>query len=307
MPTHASASRRFSSLPRLVTSIIFQNLQEEEKLQLRATSSQIKLHVDDHIRREFIKWKQSLKKSDTLSHKEVLLLSIEQFTNVNFTPPYVFALIDKTANIASSSDGIWSDLQTPINVEERDKLLKIFYEEADKALNEKDKKIIFTLTLIGMLKALGDSQFTATHPSNKKASLRLEFQFNELFFAIPFYNYVFDWFSFDRDWIQMLLLVTKFLEIKAAVAKRDDAAWVNFLRPMNFEQASVIFGRKNPFTGRAKTPSRAKCRFIINADREMIGEIKKFIETGEFDCAKVAKHFSVYCQLSCLRTKVCEY
>ena len=166
---HSSSSatiKPLSSLPRIVTSIIFQNLNLSELLATRECSSGMKYHIDDHIRRRYIKWKKSLN-HQLLSHQKILLLVIEQFVKLNFYPPYIILLIEKTSNIATSCSQIWREYETPIRIEEREKLLKIFYEEADKTFSELEKKVSFTLTVLQILKTL-DSQFTLVHPFNRK-------------------------------------------------------------------------------------------------------------------------------------------
>lgn len=272
---------------------------------LRESCPGIQYHIDDHIRREFIKWKRSLPRAEKLTNDEVLLLSIEQFTNQGFNPPYVFSLIEKTHTLASSSDSFWRDSEMPRKLEDKQTLLKVFYEEAGKSFDGKELKTIFTLTLLSILRALSGGKFTVVHPSHRESCLRLEFNFQDLFLAIPFYNYVFDWFSFERDWVELMLLLVKFLEIKVAVAKHEDVKWVNFPSPTNFANASVIFGRRNPFNRRAKKPSRVKCLVWINSNCDTIKALKDFLETGELDWLKVSNNFSVICELSCLRVKVC--
>jgi hypothetical protein len=88
--------------------------------------------------------------------------------------------------------------------------------ETDKNFNEKEKKVLFMLTILKMLKLL-DPSFSLVHPFNRKAKLRINFSVSQLFFAVPFYNFAYDWFEFERDWIQVLLVITKFLEIKAVI------------------------------------------------------------------------------------------
>lgn len=296
----------FHSLPRLVTSVIFKNLEFEDMIQLRESNSRLQCHVDDHFRRDFIKWKKSLRKDGSLTNDEILLLSVEEFTKKNFYPPYLLKLIKKTKGISSSSDNAWHDFFTPKKIDEKDKLLKVFYEEADKVFDEKEKKIIFTLTLLQILKTLSDSHFKSIHPFNRKSSLRLEFKVRNIFFAIPFYNFIFDWFSFNSDWINILLLFTKFLEMKSAIETHgDEVTWVNFLKPINFLNASIIFGRKNPLS-RGKTAARVKSCFSINADRGMIEALKKFIETKEFDWEKSRSEFSIEFRFASVRSRVCK-
>lgn len=244
--------------------------------------------------------------SDALTHDQILLLSVEQFTKMNFCPPYVLILIERTRNIAESCDNMWREYITPQRIEEKEKLLEIFYEEANRCFAEKEKKMIFTLTMLKLVKALSDSKFVSVHPFNRKDNLRLHFNLHDAFFAIPFYNFIFDWFSFERDWRKMLLLMTKMLEIKAASQRSNDVKWVNFPRPMNFKHATVIFARKNPFSKRAKSPSRVKCCICMQADRGMISAIKDFMETAEFDWEKIASDFSVNFEFANFRSKVCE-
>lgn len=296
--------RNFSALPRLITSQILKNLELPEKLALRECSSGTKCHIDDHIRRKFIEWKRRAEEeNEEFSHNKILLLSIEQFTALNFYPPYVLTLIDKAEKVRLSYESMWREYETPIRIEEKENLLRVFFEEADKTFDEMEKKIIFTLTMLQMLKAL-DPNFKMVHPFNRKARLRLDFKFQHLFFALPRYNFVFDWFSFDRDWIQMLLLLSKVLEIKAAESN-SQLKWVDFIRPINFKKVTVFFGRKNPCK-RVKSTSKVKSKMYLIADREMITEIKTFMTTGIFDWKKIAKEFSVECKFSCIRSKVCE-
>lgn len=271
---------------------------------MRQSSFQLRLHVDDHIRRQFVKWKMSLKQSEKLTHQRILLLSIEQFTKLNFNPPYLIKLIERTESIAEYADSIWKDVDCPIRIERKEKLLQAFYEDTITVFDKRDKKILFTLTLLRMLKALSGSKFKKIHPFNRKNALRVEFTFTDVFFMIPYYNYVYDWFSFDRDWISMLLLFTKFLEIKAAVQQDENVTWVNLIRPMNFENASVIFGRKNLLRSRAKTPAKVSCYLSLDGDQEMINSIKDFLETDEFDWTKVADKFHVSCKFTSHHTKV---
>lgn len=300
------SARCLSSFPRVVTSLIFQNLDLKDILNIRESSPGAQIHVDDHIRRRYIKWKQKSPKSESLSHDEILLLSVDQFAQNSFTPPYILTLIEKTQRIAESSGHMtWRELLAPRNIEGKEKLLKFFYEQANEVFSAREKKVIFTLTILQMLKALCSS-FQSIHPFNRKASLRIQFDIQDLFFAVPSYNFIPLWFSFDCDWIPMLLLFTKFLEIKAAIGLRSDVKWVNLLRPMEFKDASVIFGKKNMFSRGAKSPSKVKCCFLILADRDMIEGIKAFLDTGEFDWQKVAKDFTVHCELSCLRAEVCK-
>lgn len=294
--------RNIWSLPRLVTSGIFQHLTFEDKLSLRKSSSNIRCHIDDHIRRELIKWIKSSKTSVEFTHMKILVLSIEQFTKTEFNPPYIFTLIEKTEMVTRSFNSIWRELEAPARLEDKEKLLKAFYEEADKFYGEKEKKIVFTLTLLQIMKALSGSKYTCVHPFNRKSSLRIDCVFECIFFAIPFYNYIFDWFSFDRDWIQILLLLIKFMEIKV----NNDATFVKFMRPVNFENATVIYGTRNPFTKRSKTPSKVKCCFTFTAEPSMTAEIKKFIETEEFDWENVSEEFNVNCKFSTVRAKVCK-
>lgn len=301
------AVRNFWSFPRLVTSGALQHLNFKEKLLFRESSSLIRFHVDDNIRRELIRRIKSFSASENLTHEKILVLSIEQYTRMNFNPPYICTLIEKTKNISASCNSIWRELETPARIEDKEKLLRVFYDDVDKYFGEKEKKIAFTLTVLRMLKALS-SKYTCVHPSNRKSCLRFNFVLENLFFAIPFYNYVFDWFSFDRDWIQILLLLTKFLEIKAVSAIQNDqlTTWVDFMRPMNFELASVIFGERNPFTNRSKSPSRVKCCFSFKSDRRMTAAIKEFVITEKFDWERVAKDFTVDCKFSTSGANVCK-
>lgn len=301
-PTPHYDFNQFTRLPRLITSQILQNLDTNEKLALRECSSEIKCHVDDHIRRKYMKWKNSV--DEELTHNKLLLLSIGQFTAMDFIPPYVLKLIEMTESIASSFNNLWPEQKTPVLIEEKEQLLRVFYEEVDKTFDEKSKKIMFTLTLLEMLKTL-DSSFTTAHPFNFKARLRLNFNFQDLFFAVPFYNYVFDWFSFDRHWIQMLLMLIKFLEIKVAVNTDSQTKWANFIRPMNFEGTSVLFGRKNPFN-RTRMPSKVKVNLEITAEKEMLAEFISFMTTGEFNREKTSDKFKINCRFSCFRSKVCK-
>ena len=292
-----------SSLPRLVTSIIFQNLNLSELLAIRECSSGMKCQIDDHIRRKYIKWKKSLK-HELSSHQKFFLIVIEQFVKLSFYPPYIISLIEKTVNIATSCSQIWREYETPMRIEEREKLLKVFYEEADKTFSELEKKVSFTLTVLQILKTL-DSQFTMVHPFNRKARLRVNFNISSLFFAIPFYNFSYDWFKFNRDWVQVLLMMTKFLEIKAAVEISRHVKWVNFIKPMNFEYASMFFGKRNPFS-RVNTLPKVKANVRIVADKEMVEEIKKFLISGEFDWLKSAKEIRCEFRFACIRSKVCK-
>lgn len=299
--------RNFASFPRLVTSIVFRNLEFKEILAVRESSSRLQHHVDDHTRRQFIKWCRNVRQSNELSHDEVLLLSVEQFTKMNFHPPYLMKLVERTNIITETCDSEWRELLSPKMIEQRDKLLKLFYEQSSDCFDERETKVIFTLTLLQMLKSLSSSKFKFVHPFNRKASLRFDFKLQDLFFAIPFYDYVYDWFSFDRDWKKMLLLLTKFLDIKVATMHNEDVKWVNFPRPMRFEDATVIFARKNQFTKRARTPAKVKCSCCIEADRDMVQAIKEFMESGEFNWENVASDFSVKCEFSCVRAKVCKF
>lgn len=61
-----------------------------------------------------------------------------------------------------------------------------------------------------------------------------------IFFAIPFYKFIFDWFKFETDWIEMLLLFVKFSEIKLALAINEHVEWIKFVKLMAFEDATVI-------------------------------------------------------------------
>jgi hypothetical protein len=293
----------FSSLPRVVTSLVFQHLNFGDKKTLRESSRAVKFHVDDHIRRKYLQWrKKTTLSAEKLSHEKILLAAIDQFVALNFHPPYILTLIEKTLNIATSCGNIWREYGTPMKIEEREKLLRIFYEESDKIFNEKEKKILFTLTILEMLKLL-DPNFSLVHPFNRKTKLRISFSVFQLFFAIPFYNFAYDWFDFDRDWVQVLLVITKFLEIKAAIAISNHVRWVNLVKPVVFEFASIFFGKKNPCS-RFNTVPRVKSTFRISADRDMIGEIKRFLESGEFDWTKAADCFRCDFKFLCLRSKV---
>lgn len=300
-------SRHIAPVSRIATSIIFDNLGLEDIVTFRGSSSRIKSHVDDHIRRKFIAWRPTVRtQTDDFSHERILLICIEQFTKLRFRPPYILKLINKTQSIAATYDDLWHEFLAPIKIDDREKLLRAFYDETSRCLSEKEKKVAFLLTMLQMLKVLSDSKFRAVQPFNRKANFRLEFKIQNLFFAIPYYNFGFNWFSFNQDWIQMLLLLTKFLEIKAALSRIKDVAWVKYLRPMKFENASVFFAMKNSFTKRTKTPSKVEGRCFIQADRKMITNIKNFMKTENFDWEKIAKEFKIQFKLECVRGKICK-
>lgn len=295
--------KSFASLPRLVTSIIFQNLEFADKLSLRASSSGMKCHVDDHVRRKICKWIESVKlDKEKLSHQRILLAAIEQFVAMNFHPPYILKLIQNTFDIATSCHNIWREYETPMKIEEREKLLRVFYEEADTSFNEKEKKILFTLTILQLLQML-DPFFSIVHPFNKTFKLRVTFNNSHMFFAIPFYNFAFDWFEFDRDWIQVLLMIVKFVEIKAAMALANHVKWVNLVKPVNFDYASIFFGKKNPCSKVNNFP-RVKATVRIKANDTMIGEIKRFLVTGKFNWEKAAENFDIEFKFVCVRARI---
>ena len=302
--SHSIIRKNFSSLPRLITSRIFKNLDFEDKISMRQSSFHLRSHVDDHIRRQFVKWKMSLKQSEKLTCEKILLLSIEQVTELNFNPPYLIKLIERTGNIAAYADSIWKDFDCPIRIEKKEKLLQTFYEDTITVFDDRDKKILFTLTLLRMLKVLSGSKVKKVHPFNRKNALRVEFTFTDICFMIPCYNYVYNWFSFDRDWISVLLLFTKFLEIKAAVQQDENVTWVNLIRPINFENTSMIIGRKNPLRSRTKTPAKVSCYLRLDGDQEMIKSIEDFLETDEFDWTKVADKLHVSCKFTSHHTKI---
>lgn len=127
---------------------------------------------------------------EKITHDKILLLSIGEYVKRgNFFPPYVSDLIAMSERIARiSKEDLLCDFNIPFVLEEREKLMKIFYEEAYAILPMQERKIIFILTLLRMLKNLGDGTFTSVHPRNRKSELRLSFIVPSLFFAIPYYR-----------------------------------------------------------------------------------------------------------------------
>lgn len=244
---------------------------------------------------------------EKITHEKILLLSIGEYVKRgSFFPPCIAELIAMSERIArNSKEGCLCDFNIPFRLEEREKLLKFFYQQAyERAVtSERERKVIFTLTLLRMLKNLADSIFTCTHPRNRPSELRLSFILPSLFFAIPYYKYIFDWFNFDDDSIAMQLLFVKFMEIKIAT---ETASWTQFVRPMTFENAIVLFGNKNPFRKRALASPMVKCTFNMTANCEMIESIKEFMRSGDFEWGKVAKKFAINFELSCPRNRVGE-
>lgn len=244
---------------------------------------------------------------EKITHEKIFLLSIGEYVKrENFFPPYIadlIALSDKLAR--NSKEGCLCDYNVPFILEEREKLLKFFYQEAyERAVpSERDRKIIFTLTILRMLKNLGDSIFTSCHPRNRTTELRLSFILPSLFFAIPYYKFIFDWFNFDCDSIAMQLLFVKFMEIKIA---NETAAWTKFVRPMTFENAVLLFGKVNPFHKRALAAPMIKCIFNMIATSEMIESIKEFLKTGDFEWKSASKKFAINFEFSCPRNRVGE-
>jgi hypothetical protein len=244
--------------------------------------------------------------NEKITHEKILLLSIGEYVKrANFFPPYIVNLIVMSERLArNSKEGCLCDYNVPFILEEREKLLKFFYQEAyERVASECEQKIIFTLTILRMLKNLGDSIFTSCHPRNRTTELKLSFILPSLFFAIPYYKFIFDWFNFDCDSIQMQLLFVKFMEIKIA---NDSAVWTKFVRPMTFENAVVLFGSKNPFHKRALAAPMIKCIFHMTATREMIEAIEKFMRTGDFEWKNAAKKFAINFEVSCPRNRVGE-
>lgn len=241
--------------------------------------------------------------NNKLTHEKILLLAIGEYIKRDFAPSYIYDLIEMTKRLARNSNTALSTFSVPFILEDREKLLKYFYEEAyEHVPSEQERKIIFILTLLQVLKNLGDSIFTQTHPRNRSSSLRLSFIMSNLFFAIPFYKFIFDWFSFNDDSIPILLLFVKFMEIKMA---KETAAWAKFVRPMTFRNATVLLGSRNPFN-RKNSASKIKCTVNLTASCDMIEAIKGFMRTGEFQWEKAAKEFSVHFEFSCPRNRVGE-
>jgi hypothetical protein len=105
--------------------MVFQQLNFADKKALRESSRAVKFHVDDHIRRKYLRWKQkAMLSKEKLSHETILLAAIDQFVALNFHPPYILTLIEKTLNIATCCENIWREYGTPLKVEEREKLLR---------------------------------------------------------------------------------------------------------------------------------------------------------------------------------------
>lgn len=275
-------------------------------------SSKISVSIAHQIAAEEYREKSELlaklrEMKEKITHEKILLLSIGEYVKRgNFFPYYIADLIAMTEKLArNSKEGCLCDYNVPFILEEREKLLKFFYQEAyERAVtSERDRKIIFTLTILRMLKNLGDSIFTSCHPHNRTTELRLSFILPSLFFAIPYYKFIFDWFNFDCDSIAMQLLFVKFMEIKIATVA---AAWTKFMKPMTFENAVVLFGSKNPFCKRALAAPMIKCIFNMTTTREMIEAIKEFMKTGDFEWKNVSKKFSINFELSCPRNRVGE-
>ncbi|KAG5676166.1 hypothetical protein PVAND_006015 [Polypedilum vanderplanki] len=303
----SNKSRNFPSFPRELTSIIFQNLHLSDKLSVRESCTRLHHHIDDHFRRKFIQWMRKLAtridEKESL-HDDILLLSIEQYVNMNFTPPLIEALIELTEDIARCSCDSWHDVTVPIAIEKREKLLKIFYERANEKFTEVERKILFILTLLQMLNSLSSTPLTIVHPFNRKANLRLTFKIQNLFFAIPFYQFIFDWFQFDSDWIGILLLFIKCLEMRAARIKNERVAWTKMIRPMFFKNVSIIVGSENCFRkSQDKKASSVNCTVLMSGSREMIESLKTFLDTGKFDYEKIADEFSVNFEFSCPDSK----
>lgn len=62
------------------------------------------------------------------------------------------------------------------------------------------------------------------------------------FYNFYFIKFIFDWFKFETDWIEMLLLFVKiFLEIKLALAMNENVKWIKLVKLMAFEDMAVIF------------------------------------------------------------------
>lgn len=296
-----------NSMPQLVTELILQHLNQEDQLNFRLASRSTRSIVDSHIRSKFLEWRRQVRRAENLSSDEILVESIQEFTNMNFVPPYVLALIAKTKNLAEASIGPFRDLQMPRIIEEKEEILRNFYRDASKSFSDHQLKTIFTLTTLRILKTLSNGKFHSVRPGNEPTKLRVDFTFLNLFFVLPFYNYIFDWFEFNRDWIDMLALLVKFLEIKSAVDSNLEVTWPEIARPLNFERASFIFGRRNMFSKFAKKPSQITCHVYINANRDMVEELIKFMNGGSFDFSKACPTFSVVCEMECLRVFVSKF
>lgn len=239
-----------------------------------------------------------------LTHERILLLAIGEYVKRDFAPPYISDLIRMTEKVERNSKEVLCDFNVPFILDEREKLLKYFYQQAyDAFSSERERKIVFTLTLLQMLKNLGDFSFTHTHPKNNRNELRLSFIIPHLFFAIPYYKFIYDWFTFDGDSIAIQLLFVKFMEIKIA-GERMESSWAKFVRPMPLENVSILFGSRNPFHKKALALPSVKCIVNMRGSCDMIEAIKEFIKSGEMQWEKVGAKFEAIFELSCPRNRV---
>jgi hypothetical protein len=307
MSGKSSYNKNLTSLSRELTSMIFRNLHLEDKLHVSESNTRLHYHISDHFRRKFIQWMRKLEDCDLemMSNEKILFLAIERYVKMNFHPPYIQTLIELTQSIERCSSDAWRNIKVPIAIDEREKLLKFFYQQANEKLNDKERKIIFVLTLLTMLRSLCNSQFYIVHPFNRKANLRIFCTIHNIFFVIPFYKFIYEWFDFDDDSIGILLMFVKFLEMKIA----KSSAWTKLLSPMQFNRTTIIFGSENPFNKRVKTHPRIECTILMSANREMIQSMKQFMLNGEDfnSIMKNADNFSMHFEFSCPRVKDCEY
>lgn len=235
-----------------------------------------------------------------------LIKTVGEFIKRDYAPPYIADLVGMTKRIAKNSNVSLCDFNIPFLIEDREKLLKLFSQQAfEQAItSHRDRKII--LTLLQMIKNLGDFIFTQSHPHNRHTELKLSFMISNLFFAIPFYKFIYDWFTFDVDSIQILVLFVKFMEIKIA-SETKEAAWPKFMKPMTFENSTVLFGSINPFRRKASAAPTVKCTVnFISSNNEMFEAIKRFMRTGDFEWENVAQKFMINFQFSCPRNIISE-
>ena len=263
-------SNYLCKLPREMIFEIVSKMKYEDRKNFRGTSRTMKEIVDYEQNWEFKRFQ--------LSKKPDQHIPIYHFANRNFTPPILHELIKSSTQ--ENSIGLR-------NLEKRETLLTDFLEQAQNRFQGTELRILYTLTLLDLMKSLTDSKYTVSPPMSRD-NIIISFNIQKIFIGILWASKSLSHFAFDNDFASIPVILSRILSLKEKIPLYSP---VDFQRNeyLDLGDKMVIIGSRLDGNWRQKlrSPLTTQCHLHLQGSSSGLQAIRDFMENGTFDWGKV--------------------
>lgn len=256
----------FNDLPREMIFNIVEKMDFQVRKKFRETSTQMKSIVDYEQKWEY-------KKSQLFTTRDPRM-SIYHFAD-DFTPPILHDLIKLSSGLERT--------QNARGMEMRDAMLTQFFQQAQGHYDDPDLKILFTLTMLDLMKNITNGIFFINRPTHQDSDIIISFVIEKIFLAILWASKSISHFAFDEDFPNILVMLTRILHIKEKLPFEPTITYRNF-EYLDFGKKLVLVGSKVDYwRPKPATPIMMKWDLRLQGNLNTVQAFKDYMNTGIFD------------------------